>query len=127
MFDAFYRTLLEGRLRSQVHNQRLGDAHMMGDMVNYRPRCCACLSLATGRVCYMNGKGESSRVVDNPFCDKCYDEVYKQTLRLLKTLYKDDEIAGDWIWTQRWFVYQVIPRLPSGLPMLVDKGERVRK
>jgi hypothetical protein len=87
----------------------------------YRPKCCGCSGSSVGRICYA---GKSDNVIDNPFCNKCYNEVVKQTSKLIKELYSG--LKADYILIQRWDEKQVVPSMPFTLTSLYNEGIRVK-
>lgn len=97
---------------------------MMGEFVKMetRPKCCQCSRPATGRVCYMGAK---NKVVDNPFCNMDFTEIYKETENLL-----DEEfglsIEGDWVYIQRWKYTEDVPPMPFNYGDLIGKGKKRR-
>lgn len=97
---------------------------MMGDVWknSLRPRCCKCGSVATGRICYA---GNPDNVVDNPFCNSDFPDVYFQTGILLDELFKIQAI-GDWVLVQRWKYTEAIPLMPLTTASLMIKGQKRR-
>ena len=115
--------ILEARVRASMENFGVGFTGMMGEMVNYKPRCCGCTRTAVGRICYDNGKQD---VVDNPFCHDCFQEVYKQTRKLIKALNPNvNSVSSEWVLVQKWYVYNPIPPLPKTVSDLIMKGARI--
>lgn len=97
---------------------------MMGEFykVEQRPRCCACGAIAVGRICYM---GSRNKVVDNPFCNQDFGEIFKQTGKLMDELY-GLKIDGDWVYIQRWKYTDILPAMPTSRIELIEKGNRRR-
>lgn len=97
-----------------VPNQMMGESYMMA----HRPRCCKCGGVAVGRVCYA---GLHNKIIDNPFCQVDFAEIYHQTGILLDELFGVMAV-GDFILIQRWKYTEVIPPMPETYSELMHRG-----
>jgi hypothetical protein len=68
--------------------------------------------------------GNDNQVIDNPFCNRHFPPVYKQTVLVLDKMFPG-QLKGELIYIQRWMRSEDVPEMPRTEIELASKGQVV--